>query len=357
MPEPIVTDEDGTKDQEHETQPIKSQHELDMDALVARRQSEIKDQADEVTEPDHKKDEPIEPEDESKEKGDAQPPMVSLYDDEGNAIEIPATAKFKAKIDGQEVEVPFEQMSRSYQVGAAADNKMREASLKIKEIEQREKDLEAKGQELSKAEQSYKDQMDKLEADKASGEVSETDYQETAQKLLNALTDAENPTEALVDVLKDLSPQAPTVDQDKIIAAAEERAEQKAKATFEEKEKERAAEKKRKEQEALDAKMADANAKFEADHKDIIDDPVLYRLTKSYANENMNVKKMDPQESIKDAVKRVKEWQKENVKAKRPTPPVTPKSVSSRASIGKDEKPETRKDILSKMRQSRGQPA
>jgi hypothetical protein len=132
-------------------------------------------------------------------------------------------------------------------------------------------------------------------------------------------------------------------------------------AAIEERERKRQEEAEAKRVEQLEKSRLEANEKFEAaldnEFKILKEDPNMMRLAKSYANEEYHSNPdADPWDVICGAVDKVKEFKaKISVTDKKPSP--TPRSVSARASIGEDKKPQTRADILNQMKQSRGQPA
>ena len=308
---------------EEPKEPVKSRRELAYEAIVEARAAE---RPETVVEAEPKKEEPNEP-------------MIDLVDAKGNAIRIPASARFKAKIDGQEVETPIEQMTRSYQKGAAADRRLEEAGRKQRE-------LEAKEASLSQREQAFLQQMNALNQKKEEGALSKDGFEEKADKLLAALTmDDDEARKAVVDVFKSLSPNVP-VDE----SALMEKATRNALAAIEQREAQ-------KRQAQLEADRLAANARFEKDFKDVIEDPIAYAAAAKLANAKW-AERPDaaPWEIASEVGSEIREWKKASLPEKRrELPSITPRTVSARASIGRDPKPQTRGDILAEMKKSRGQ--
>lgn len=339
-----VSEVEETETQVHQL----SRREQAMEALIARRQAESAVQVEEPTE------EAIEETDQDEKPAEPEVPMIELIGADGSIIRVPASAKYKAKIDGQEVEVPFDKMTRNYQVGVAADSRMDQASKRQKELEQKERDLDSRGQELSKKEQAYKESMQALESKKDEGTLSDDVYRDTAKKLLKALTDSEDPEAEIATVLKGITPQPKTVNTDEILTEAEKRAqkiyEQQERAKVEKSERERAA--------AIEKERTDANTRFAADYKDVIEDPIAYSAAKDLArqkwSEAPNAKPWDIAKAVGDEIRSWKE--KIAPKETKKKPPATPRVASGRAVVGKDEEQETRETIIKDMRRSRGQP-
>jgi hypothetical protein len=333
MTEPIVTDDEVIE-------PPKSKREQDYENLLANRAAER-----EVPEIE----EPVIDEPEKKE-----PETIELVGEDGNPIHVPINAKYKAKVDGEEVEVQFDKLARSYQIGAAADKRMKDVTEKQKELERRERDLESRGQELTQKEKDYLETQKKIEAQNEAGQIDDTKYKDLSKKLLSALTDEDDPESAIESVLREMTPEG--VDAQAIT----EQAQKKALEAVEERERKRKEEAEAKRLERIENARIEANQKFEKaldnEFKILKEDQDLMRLAKSYANEDFGQNpEKDPWEVITSAFDKVVEFQK-RVTPDSGKPPKTPKSVSARASIGEDKKPQTRSETLNEMKKSRGQP-
>lgn len=64
---------------------------------------------------------------------------IDFYTPDGRTIRVPKSARYKAKLDGEEAEVDIDRVTRSYQKGAAADKRLEEAARRAKELEQYER--------------------------------------------------------------------------------------------------------------------------------------------------------------------------------------------------------------------------
>lgn len=333
MTDAIVTDAEDTP--EAPEPKLNTQHQTAFDALVARRQAESN---------------PEPPIEDTQEPEPQVEPTIDLIDAQGNIVKVPASARYRAKVDGQDVEVPFEQITRSYQKGAAADQRLAEASKRQKDLETKERELEAKGAELTKKEQSFVEQMQKLDAKKDTGAVSEDDYRARAKKLLAALTDEDDPESALTEVLKGFSPQS--VDADTIAA----RAKSETLAEIDKRNAEKAERERQKKAEAEQAEMVKSNQRFASEYADIVSDPIAYAAAKNLASSKWSAKPdAHPWEIASEVGTEIRAWM--GSKVSKPKPPTTvPKSVSARASIGKDPEPVTRESTIAAMKKARGQP-
>jgi hypothetical protein len=350
MTEAIAKDVDVKEVQETSEQaPMKTKHEEDMEALIARRSTENGN----AIEQDPEKD-PTETEDKGAEKEPVKKEIktVDLYDDDGNIIKVPTTAKYKAKIDGQEIDVPFDKMTRSYQVGAAADKRMEEASRLQKALEEKELDLEKKGKELSAREQTFLDQMQSLDEKKDTGTLSDDAYRAKAKKLLNALTESDEPENDIVEVLKDL---APKIDHESITKKTEAKVIE-ALENYKKQQNEKAAQELKA---AREKTIINANKRFEQEFSDIVEDSIAYSAAKNLAEQKFKqTPDAQPWEIAEAVGNEIREWKKGlSPETTRNKPAPTPRSVSARAKVGEDKKPETRKDILTEMKIARGQPA
>ena len=301
-----------------------TKYEDDFEALVARREQEVLS----VAEP------------EAAPREETEKPMLELVDDDGNIIRIPASARYKAKIDGAEELVPVEKITRSYQVGAAADKRLEQATTALK-------DIEAKQRDLTEREKQFLEKQEALVQKRDEGEITDETYRATAKSLLEALTDEneEDPEGRIAEVLRDLS--RPKIDPDKFAADIEKR-------TYAKIQERDAIQR----QQSLESERKKANQRFETEYADVINDPIAYSAAKSLAVEKWQDRpNAAPWEIAAEVGNEIREWKsKLSPSPQTRNKPVTPRTVSARSTIGQDEKPETRADILAEMKEARGQP-
>lgn len=320
-----------------EPAPSFNKHQTDLEAIVERRRVE---QAGKPV--------VVEPEEDPSDK--AEVPMIELVGEDGGIIKVPASAKFKAKVDGQDVSVPFEQITRSYQKDVAADKRLEDVSRRQKELESKERDLEARGQELSEKEKTFVDQMGALDTKKEKGTLSDDAYRENAKRLLNALSDSEEPEAEIAEIFKGLSAQG-KVDPSEVERKAEE--------VYKKREKEREMRADADRQGAIEKERLAANNRFETEYADIISDPFLYSAAKQRAREKWAAEpNANPWEVAASVGNEIREWKTKNstTTQAREKPPTTVRTASARASVGKDPEPITRKSVLDEMKKTRGQP-
>ena len=105
--------------------PVKSRRDLAYEAIIASREAE-KAELPPAEEPPAKPEQPV-----AEEPPEVETPMLEFMFN-GEIIKVPATAKYRAKIDGEEVEVDVDNIARSYQKGAAADRRLEEATRKAR---------------------------------------------------------------------------------------------------------------------------------------------------------------------------------------------------------------------------------
>ncbi len=279
--------------------------------------------------------------------------ILTFFNDQGQEIKVPATAKIRLKVDGQEVDESLDRVTRSYQKGAAADKRLEQATKLQRELEQKERNLADRGIALSQKEERTLKILQGLEQKKESGKLSQDAYRNAAQKMVDALLKEENPVESLAAVLPEImssSQNAPVdIGQLKTSLKAELKGELR-----------------------QDRDLETAISDFSRDFKDLAEDPRLFKLVDE---ETVVLMRLNPElshgEIIKKAAEKVQEWKdgmaagttKSNTLKKeslggggmRPKPKPS-FAASGRASIGEDVKPETHRDIINQMRQMRGQP-
>lgn len=336
MTDAIVTD--VPEDESQEPQGAKTKFDTDFEALVAKRAAEAEQEAQAADEPEAHDEDPV-VEDQPPKKPSV--PMIDLVDADGNTISVPATARYRAKVDGEEIEVPFEQLSRSYQKGAAADKRLEEASRALKEIE-------SKQRELTEREQAFVQKQGELEQKRDEGKISGDAYRQAAKQLLAALTDEEieDPEAHIAKIFAELNRPHTEVNAEAIAASAEKRA----LAKIEERERLRQAK-------TLEDERIKANKRFETEFKDVIEDPIAYNAAKSLATEKWRARPdAAPWEIASEVGNEIRQWKKQFAPSSPAPKPTAPRTVSARASIGKDPKPITRSDTLAEMKAARGQP-
>lgn len=317
----IVTD----VSEEEGNEAISTRYDDSFEALVARREQEVS--VEEIEAP--------------KEEPKIEKPMLELVDDDGSVIRIPASAKYKAKIDGEETFVPVEQITRSYQKGAAADKRLEQATVALK-------DIEAKERELTEREKQFLEKQETLVQKRDEGKITDETYLETAKNLLKALTDEyeEDPEGKIAAVLKEVSGRGPSIDQDRLASEIEEKTYLKIQAREE-----------YQRQQLSEADRLKANKRFEDEYSDVVQDPIAYRAAKNLAADKWRERpNAAPWEIASEVGNEIREWKRKLSPSQQTrNKTVTPKTVSTRATIGQDEKTETRADVLAEMKMSRGQ--
>jgi hypothetical protein len=336
----------------------KSKRDQDYEALVAAREAERTDDPEAASAPvDQTPEEPITPspddggDDDTKPEsgdGETQDPgeqgaqMITLTDDEGNEYQVPKTAKMRLKIDGAEVEESFDRVTRGYQKGAAADKRLEQATLKQRELEERERDLTARGEALTQQEQAALAGLQKMEKQHKAGALSEDAYNDLSQQLVKALLEDDDPVEGVAKILPQIlqSNQSP-LDQDELDWIIESK--------FRSREERRRAEARRN-------AIIKAQSRFAKDYSHLDKNPLLRGLvneqTKILVREKPDA---DPWEIIKEAAEYVETGLEGQSGSKRtgPKPKPTPRTASARASVDTAPKPQTREEALAEMREKR----
>ena len=262
-------------------------------------------------------------------------PTIELEDDEGNIIKVPATAKYRSKVDGQDHLEPLDKITRSYQKGAAADRRLEEATRRQREIEAREQAIAKREAEIA------------AEREKASPPTG--DPKATARRIMSAINDLDDDeaVDALADALSGLS----GPDANALITAAREAGRTEAVNLVREREQKSAFERAEKERNT-------ANEWFAAEYSDVVGDPMLLKLAMARGTEALTE---DPHQDRMKLVKRIgdelREWkQKLSPGTQRNRPIQTPPSIAAKAPKPVEQKPPTRADVLNEMKRMRGQP-
>jgi len=249
------------------------------------------------------------------------------FKDGDTVYEVPKTAAATLKIDGEEIETPLDTAFRRYQKGAAGDKRLQEANDIRKALEDKQKILDQREQEL----------LERLNQDNP--DLSNDDRKGLARAIINARI--EDDEESLATVLDKITPKVePKIDESLITRTVDERVQ---------------AGISKIEQQRQSKKLLDARAKFESDYPELVKDQMLFdmvdRETFKIGQERPGA---EPSEIITEAAERVKDWLGK-MKPKPPKKRTVPTPASGRASIGEDEKPPpTLKETINKMRISRG---
>ena len=240
-------------------------------------------------------------------------------------------------MDGEEAEVDIDRVTRSYQKGAAADKRLEEAARRAKELEQYERTLAQRLQEVRQQEAAAK------RPPRERG-----DLKAQAQKLYSAVLDeVDDPVAAIAEALAGLSP-----DEDEIARVVEERALAKTSNLLSERER-RAAEL------AAETKRNAANQWFVDNYADIVEDKHLLGRAMQMGAERL---KEDPtgdyQKMVKAIGDELREWSGKTLSQQTRTKPkpTIPTPRSGQVPKKPEPKPQTRADILAEMKSWRGQP-
>lgn len=262
---------------------------------------------------------------------------IDFYTPDGRTIRVPKSARYKAKLDGEEAEVDIDRVTRSYQKGAAADKRLEEAARRAKELEQYERTLAQRLQEVRQQEAAAK------RPPRERG-----DLKAQAQKLYSAVLDeVDDPVAAIAEALAGLSP-----DEDEIARVVEERTLAKTSNLLSERER-RAAEL------AAETKRNAANQWFVDNYADIVEDEHLLGRAMQMGAERLKANPNgDYQEMVKSIGDELREWSGRTLSRQTRTKPkpTIPTPRSGQVPKKPEPKPQTRADILAEMKSWRGQP-
>lgn len=262
---------------------------------------------------------------------------IDFYTPDGRTIRVPKSARYKAKLDGEEAEVDIDRVTRSYQKGAAADKRLEEAAKRAKELEQYERTLAQRLQEVRQQEAAAK------RPPRERG-----DLKAQAQKLYSAVLDeVDDPVAAIAEALAGLSP-----DEDEIARVVEERTLAKTSNLLSERER-RAAEL------AAETKRNAANQWFVDNYADIVKDEHLLGRAMQMGAERLKANPNgDYQEMVKSIGDELREWSGKTLSQQTRTKPkpTIPTPRSGQVPKKPEPKPQTRADILAEMKSWRGQP-
>ena len=262
---------------------------------------------------------------------------IDFYTPDGRTIRVPKSARYKAKLDGEEAEVDIDRVTRSYQKGAAADKRLEEAAKRAKELEQYERTLAQRLQEVRQQEAAAK------RPPRERG-----DLKAQAQKLYSAVLDeVDDPVAAIAEALAGLSP-----DEDEIARVVEERTLAKTSNLLSERER-RAAEL------AAETKRNAANQWFVDNYADIVEDEHLLGRAMQMGAERLKANPNgDYQEMVRSIGDELRKWSGKTLSQQTRTKPkpTIPTPRSGQVPKKPEPKPQTRADILAEMKSWRGQP-
>jgi hypothetical protein len=262
---------------------------------------------------------------------------IDFYTQDGRTIRVPKSARYKAKLDGEEAEVDIDRVTRSYQKGAAADKRLEEAARRAKELEQYERTLAQRLQEVRQQEAAAK------RPPRERG-----DLKAQAQKLYSAVLDeVDDPVAAIAEALAGLSP-----DEDEIARVVEERTLAKTSNLLSERER-RAAEL------AAETKRNAANQWFVDNYADIVEDEHLLGRAMQMGAERLKANPNgDYQEMVRSIGDELRKWSGKTLSQQTRTKPkpTIPTPRSGQVPKKPEPKPQTRADILAEMKSWRGQP-
>ncbi len=320
-----------------QTSVSKSRRELDMELLLEKRKEEqeaSRDALDDDSTDVDGVDEDISTDDDASDVDDV--PMMTFLSEDGTEYKVPMDARATLKIDGEEIRTPVSKITQQYQKGAAGDIRMQAVTDLKRKLEQREATL-------STQEAEFLNRVNTADKQKAEGNLSDDDYKAKVKELVEAVVEAdEDKAVELFSTIYRQPEQDPLEVERNVTAKVAKMLDDRDVA---------------RNQEVYQKQVVEANTKFEDKYKDLVADPFLYDMVNT---ETVKISQEKPSGSpwdiIKEAAERVKKWRAgfKTSKSKRSTP--TP--ASGRSKIGEDPKPPpTRKDVLNKMREARGQPA
>lgn len=277
-------------------------------------------------------------------------PEVKAEEDAGNIAtpEVKEEPKpeinlVKVKVDGEEREVPFDEVLSSYQIRSAASKRLEEAALARRENEDRERQIAERERQIAEREARIAEQINAVQAKPEEAKPED----ETITRFLNAIYEGD--TNAATEAFGKLnfagrSPATPeqSIDLNEIATKAAEQAEAR-----------------------INAKAA--QDMFVKEYKDIVENPQLAKVADTFFEEEAKDKPFA--EALMEAGRRTREWV-ESIAPKTQDKPADrketrekkatidqPTSQSAIASAANEEVEETPSDIITKMRAQRGLPA
>jgi hypothetical protein len=330
------------EEQEHIDRTVQRPRDAMMEEIVATRETEVlediegKEAVEEILESSYEEgvEEEIQQED----------PKSPVWLKDGNWVT-------SVKVNGEEVEVPFDGLKTSHQKDAASQQRFEKAA-------QREKFLAQKEQELRSYAQQLQAHVQKATPPEEEGEEPEkdTDYKELVSQYHQALyeDDADKAAELLQTLTTGRTQATPNVEEAVNKALNQAYARQQV-------------EQAKQQQREYEGSVKQAVAWFESEYPDIAGVPELRAIAD---NRTVTIMKespsMAPAHIIHAAAEYAREWAtlnisngKSNSRTERKKKIVSePKPARKTAKIGEDEElAKTPSQVIEEMRQSRGQPA
>lgn len=175
----------------------------------------------------------------------------------------------RVKVDGQEMELPISEVVKGYQKDATADKRLKEAALRLQEIEAREAAL---------AEAATR-QIPSVQTDES--------LREKAQRIIDAMYegDTSSAVESLVDAMSAGTPAASVVDDAKLMEAAQRALQQ----------------------QVFDREFSEARDMFVKNHADLNNNPTLAAMVNQHYNAAIDAGHL-PVAATNEAVRQVREF-------------------------------------------------
>jgi hypothetical protein len=239
----------------------------------------------------------------------------------------------KVKVDGEEIDVPEDEVIRSYQKDSAASKRLEAAAAKMREVEERERALNEREAQLSRQTQAQPDSTEPPPS---------TD--DAAQQFLDAMYEGEG--DKAKEALKKLLPQGrqETTQQVDVNAIVPTVAQQ------------------------VRAQIERDNAleKFSKDYEDIVSDPYLASVADNFLKAELDANKDKTYgEALEEAGKQTRDWLKKltptpsttrsEILAKKEQIDTVPTTNATSGGIG-EQKEESASETITAMRKARGLP-
>ena len=334
-------DAEEVAEKEHIDHTVQRPRDLMMDEIVASREIDVledivgEEAMEEIVEA-------VTEEPEGEEEIQQEDPSSPVWLKDGNWVT-------SVKVNGEEVEVPFEGLKTSHQKDAASQQRFEQAAQREKFLVQKEQELRTYAQQLQahvqKATPPQKDEEPEPD----------TDYKELVSQYHQALyeDDADKAAELLQTLTTGRTQATPNVEEAVNKALNQAYARQQV-------------EQAKQQQMAYEDSVKQAVAWFESEYPDVADVPELRAIAD---NRTVTIMKespsMAPNQIIHAAAEYAREWANQNLsngksnRAERKKKIVSePKQARKTAKIGEDEELEkTPSQVIEEMRKSRGLPA
>jgi hypothetical protein len=190
---------------------------------------------------------------------------------------VPAEQTVRVKVDGVEMELPISEVVKNYQKDTTADKRLKEAALRLKEVEEREKALVQVPAERAN------------EGQTPSGQPDES-AREKAQRVISAMLEGD--TEGAVEDLAEIfsvkpapAPAAAVIDQDQVSQLVQEGLRQ----------------------QEFDREFKQAQATFAKDHADLNENPTLAGMVNQHYTAALEAG-FSPLQATDYAVKEVRQF-------------------------------------------------